>query len=386
MQTYKYLKLQTIIAIIMKKLFALFALGIFVLSSASAALAQASAESALVQNPGALPDSFFYPFKRLGENLQLFFTFDNLEKAKLKYRLAETRLAEAGAMAALNKTELADNALNDYEADLNETADAEQALSASGRNVSELEDLVANNTYKHILVLQDVYERVPDSAKSAIRNAIENALERQGRISFENETALVNITIAVDNQTLTRQVPAAFAERFLQKADELKGRFARDVRVKNETELENDIAEKIGASKEKAQQRINEASLLISETAQKLAILNITNSAANILLVNAEERLNNSVQAFSEGKYGEAFGQAVSAESIAENAARVAESGGGARENETQGNESANSRSRVCAQVITPAVRGSQCVQFPSSCIPEGWTKVGSCPSSATSG
>lgn len=161
----------------MKKAFAFFIFAAFILGSVPAALAQsaetgnATAQDILGTSAGTLPDSPFYPFKRFGESLQLFFTFDILEKAKMKYAFAQTRLAEADAMARRNKTQLADNALNEYEADLNETASDEKKFSAAGINITELADLVGLNMQKHILVLEDVYSKFPDGAKPAILKA-----------------------------------------------------------------------------------------------------------------------------------------------------------------------------------------------------------------------
>lgn len=315
----------------MKKLFVLFVFGVFAIGMAPAVFAQtaetgnATGETIIGESAGTLPDSPFYGLKRFGEGIQSFFTFDQIEKTKLKYRLAQLRLMEADAMASLNKTQLAGNALNEYEDDLNEAASDKERLSASGRNTTELADIVGNGTYRHILVLQNVYGKVPDSAKSAIMDAIEKTLEKQGQISQEHSDAgLVNITITIGNRTITRQVPAGFAERFLEKAGELKGKISEEVEIENETELKSDIAEKTGIDREKAQEQIDDAREQVNEAAQKLASLNITNSTANKLLQNAESHLNKSEQAFNDGKYGEAFGQAISAESIAKNAEKLA--------------------------------------------------------------
>jgi len=315
----------------MKKLFVLLVFGIFALGLSAPALVQAqSADNATVENilgesAGALPDSPFYGLKKFGEGIQLFFTFDKVEKVKLKYRLAQLRLMEADAMARLNKTRLAENALSEYAAGLNETEDDENSLSAAGRNVSSIADLIGNNTYRHILVLQKVYNKVPDSAKPAIKKVLENSMTRQEKIAekiADNNT--VNITITVGNETVTREVPAAFAEKFLETAREMRKKIGEEVNIENNTDLKEHIAEKTGINMEKAREQIADAREQINEISQKLASLNVTNLAADKLLQNAEAHLNKSEQAFGAGKYGEAFGQAISAEAVAMSAKKLA--------------------------------------------------------------
>ncbi len=369
----------------MKKLFVLFVFGIFALGLSAPVLAQAqttdntTGENILETSAGALPDSPFYGLKRFGEGIQSFFTFDQIEKAKLKYKLAQLRLVEAETMSRLNKIQLAENALKDYEAGLNETEADKNSLSAAGRNISSIAGLVGNNTYKHILVLQKVYEKVPDSAKTAVMRVIEKSMEKHSKIA---ETLLqaeanknnVNITIIVGSQTVTREVPAWFVERFLESANRLKSKVKEEVNMEDVEGLKEKIAEKIGIQRDKAKEQMNIAREWIAEVEQKLSNTAYANAtSANKLFNEARTHMNNSEQFFIDGKYGDAYGQAVSAEGLARNILKYVEREKGSKE-----------RNRICVQVITYAISPSgSCRGYPTPCdVPEKWKKVDRCESS----
>lgn len=314
--------------IIMKKLFALFVLGIFAAGMASLGFAQsaetgnATGETIIGENAGALPDSPFYGLKKFVEGIQMFFTFDQVEKTKLKYNLAQLRLVEADAMARLNKMQLAENMMKEYENGLADVEADENSLSAAGRNTSAIADLVGNNTYKHILVLQKVYEKVPDSAKPAIKNVIENSMERQSKIAEKlADKGFVNITVVIGNQTIMREVPAKFAEKFLENAKELKNKIREEVKIENDDVLKEKIAEKIEIAKNKVMKQIN-------DTKEKLAQVEANASAANLtalgrVISEAKTHLNAAETAFNDGKYREAYNHAILAEKALNVAIRI---------------------------------------------------------------
>jgi len=338
-----YIREQSIIVsvIFMKKLFVLFIFGIFALVLSAPVLAQAQAtnnatgENILETRAGTLPDSPFYGLKRFGEGIQTFFTFDQVEKAKLKYKLAQLRLAEVDAMARLDKTQLAENALKDYEAELNETANDEKKLSAEGRNTTELADIVGNNTYRHILVLQKVYNKVPDSAKTAIRKVIEKSMEKHEKISERiagNNT--VNITITIGNETVTREVPAAFAKKFMEMAGEVRDKTGEELEMEDSEDLKEKIAENTGIAKEKVLKEISDAKKKLA----KIESLNLTGANRQTLdsiIGEAKAYLNNSEILFNQEKYGEAYRRALIAEKMLNVAKKVYENS----ENNNSGEE-----------------------------------------------
>lgn len=304
----------------MKKLFVLFVFGVFALGLSASVIAQAqttdnaTGENILETSAGTLPDSPFYGLKKFGEGIQTFFTFDRIEKAKLKYRLAQLRLAEAEAMSRLGKAAIAENMIKEYENGLADVEADENTISAAGRNASAIADLVGNNTYRHILVLQKVYEKVPDSAKTAIRKVIENSMERQSKMAEKlagNNT--VNITITVGNETVTREVLARFAEKFLENARELKNKVKEEVKIENEDTLKGKIAEKIEIAKDKVLEQINDSKEKLAKIENNItADANIT--ALNKVINEAKTHLNAAENAFNDGKYREAYNHAILAE------------------------------------------------------------------------
>lgn len=283
--------------------------------------AEASSEDVLGVQAGATPDSWTYGFKRFFENAQLWFTFDPEAKAKLKYKLAQIRLAEAALMAEKNKTQLALRAIEEYENGLSETNQDAERLAAIGRNATELRELVGNATYKHVLVLQRVWKKVPEQAKAAIERNIERALERHSQIAERFDKEPVNMTISIGNRTITRQVPAKLAEQMLEKASELRKKFRQEVNITDRENLAEKIAEKIEIRKEKAEEKINDAREAIADAESKVTGTNIT--AAEKLLNQSRTHLEKAETAFANKKYGEAFAQAIAAENQANNAKRL---------------------------------------------------------------
>lgn len=97
-------------------------------------------------------------------------------------------------------------------------------------------------------------------------------------------------------------------------------------RQMNKTKVKKLKIEKLNESdkQERALEQMKEAKEEMKEAEEKLAERNMTNTTADRLLQEAKEHLANAEEAYANGSYGEAFGQAVSAEHIAENAKRHA--------------------------------------------------------------
>lgn len=140
--------------------------GLIVFLFVSSAMAQELAK------PWLLPDNPFYPLQRAIERFQLMLTSDPEAKAKLHLTFAERRLAELNETLAKNQIQYVKELSNDYENEINETGKELNATEGLGRNVTDLAEYVSNVTYKHILVLERVLEKVPDQAKPSIEHAI----------------------------------------------------------------------------------------------------------------------------------------------------------------------------------------------------------------------
>ncbi len=292
----------------------------FLIAAMPLAAAQEVSEEQLVgEDAGMTPDNALYGFKRFGENIQLFLAFNQLEKAKLHYKLAKVRLAEAVALAKANKEDLAEKAMEEYEKILVESDSEIEKSVAQGANVTSLADSVNEETYKHVLVLQRVREKLKNErARTAIANAIERSIEKRAEVAKRvDDKELVEMTITVGNKTITKQVPARFAEKFLEKADELENKTRAELKIEHREKLKENVQEKHA---EKAAERIEEARVLVN---QAIEIRAQEGTTAFGLINEARKHLELAEKAFNETKYGEAFGHATASEAQARAALKV---------------------------------------------------------------
>ncbi len=136
----------------------------------------------------SLPDSPLYPVKLLIEKIRLAVTTDNQAEVELHLQNAEARLAEADAMAEEGKTEEARQALNDM---MKEMRDAYKLVGmVPGHDKEILLAKFAVISQRHMLVLEGVLDRAPDSAKPAIERAIENSqsgLDKASKAVMKNK-------------------------------------------------------------------------------------------------------------------------------------------------------------------------------------------------------
>lgn len=129
-------------------------------------------------DPGITPDSWLYGLDRAFERISLALTSDKAAKAEKRLQIASERIAELRVMVQRGKPEFIESLKQDYERELNETESEIEGAKAIGRNVTLLEEHVANVTSKHVVVLQSLLDTVPDQAKPAIEHAI-NVSQRQ---------------------------------------------------------------------------------------------------------------------------------------------------------------------------------------------------------------
>ena len=174
-------------------------------------ITQADIEAAhtTFSNPGILPDNPLYFFKRIKENVQLMFTFDNEQKARLHLELAKTRLAEAARLAEQNKPNSA--SINEFN---NEVKEFNFTVSGIGRNISDVMKDGTDLIEKSNIVINYVISKPPGSTigvKHGVRitNKInigtneESDREVHGSIGSQN----VNIGAAINSGTTGEQGP-----------------------------------------------------------------------------------------------------------------------------------------------------------------------------------
>lgn len=133
----------------------------------------AFAQENLLSDPGITPDSPFYFLDLVGEKIGEFFAFSAEAKVKHALATAEERLAEAEAMADKGKDDLAATARERYQERLNAALAQAAQAKEQGKDMEEVMATVAEATFRHMAVLTERLEQVPEQAQEAIARAIE---------------------------------------------------------------------------------------------------------------------------------------------------------------------------------------------------------------------
>jgi hypothetical protein len=121
---------------------------------------------------GTIPGNLFYGLDRAAESIQLAMTRDHIKKAELHLEHAEERLAEMNQMIEKNKFKHVEKLAKEQEDALTD-AEAEIAKAeANGEKNDQIAHDVAAATYKHILLLTQVLDKVPEQAKESIQHAL----------------------------------------------------------------------------------------------------------------------------------------------------------------------------------------------------------------------
>lgn len=122
-----------------------------------------------VRDAGVTPDSAFYGLDRLFERWRLALSFNKANKAKLKLRYAEERLAEAGEMVEQGDGESAAEALSEHDSELAELDDFVEELESDEMNaegsLEEIENIqigLLTHAEKVAALKQRVLDRLAD--------------------------------------------------------------------------------------------------------------------------------------------------------------------------------------------------------------------------------
>lgn len=204
--------------------------------------------------PGILPDSPFYGFKRAFEAMGSIFVFGEQARLERHLKLAEKRLAEAEAIAEKEKPRYMERLTNRYEERIRKANEISE--NSGEENREQLMERVADATSKHLEVLDRVYDQVPEEAKEAIAAAREKSIngnqEALRALARENPEKSAEITM---------QIAEKRAERIRAVADEDDEEELE--RVSEEYEIYADfgeeisvIAEQIGEDPSKVQELV----------------------------------------------------------------------------------------------------------------------------------
>lgn len=139
--------------------------------------------------PRILPGNPLHVFITLKEGIGNFFTLNPAAKAERYLDQAETRLAEAKALADKGDSDLAEKATQAYEDTLAKAEDKANGVAIAGDKDALLQH-IADMRAKHIAVLRALLDKVPEQAKEAIQNAIDRSQTNHPSSSTPSGTQL----------------------------------------------------------------------------------------------------------------------------------------------------------------------------------------------------
>ncbi len=194
----------------MKTIFLLIIL-VFLFSFGIGVLAQGTE----LPDPGMTPDSPFYFLEIIVEEIGTFFTFGDLKKAERYAALAAERLAEAQVIAGKGRPELTEKTLARYENQLEKSMARVERAESKGENTEKVMEVltrVGQVTSKHLEVLAEVYEKVPEEAKPSIENAMKASVKGHEKAveSLKTQNALGEVP---EQAPLPVRVPQEVRER-----------------------------------------------------------------------------------------------------------------------------------------------------------------------------
>ena len=146
---------------------------------------------------------------------------DKPEKAAEIYsKAAEARLNRAKEKADENEIEEVENEVEEFDKLANFGNEISQIAQGLGKDTTTVDQLVARATTRHLEVLAEVYEKVPEQAKAAILSVIERAMEKsvKGR-----ETAVEALKKKDALGDISEEVPKYVSDKIPEKIKEKIG-------------------------------------------------------------------------------------------------------------------------------------------------------------------
>lgn len=145
-----------------------------------------------VKEANILPDSPFYFLKEWGRNIQSFFAFNSVKKAKLKEKFANEKLIEIKQMVKQNKNrERIESAIQNYQKELGEMERATKRIRErveESEQASKFLDKFIQQQALHQRILEKLQEQVPAEVYEKIAEARKLHLEKFGQVMTKLET------------------------------------------------------------------------------------------------------------------------------------------------------------------------------------------------------
>lgn len=265
-----------------------------------------------VSNPGLLPTNPFYFLKEWGRGARMFFTFNKVSKAEYELKVVNQKVAEAlkvqetkpddakALVKAMGNYTDATGRLEARLASLKETSE--------NPNVEKLLKKLDEQTLKHAVLLNQLTERW--STDPYVEDA--NRKYIQGDPDFDLIAKAVKDAHEKIQETI---VTGAEKEKDIKEKAEEQIKRATSAIDKLETDLTVFSVEK-QTPKTDFGDRVKATSISVEG-------MKAGKETVGGILINAKEHLSRAKAAFTEGKFGEAFGQARAAEVLARNGLRI---------------------------------------------------------------
>lgn len=157
-----------------------------------------SVRASLKSPVGLQPDSPFYFFKPIVENISLALTFDPKSKEVKRLDITEERLAETQKLLEKKKYDLAGKNLDRYQSSLNQSTNSLDNLKKGNIEVKDLAQKIELYSAKHSLVLEKLQEEVPDKLKNEIEKAL--ASSQKGMDKSADELGEPAVTAELKNR------------------------------------------------------------------------------------------------------------------------------------------------------------------------------------------
>lgn len=119
----------------------------------------------------SLPGDALYPVKLGAEQIRMMLPGDDVVKAERALSFAERRVGEMVALVEKGRPQDLDMAVEKYGYAMNMTQTRIERAGNRGLATGNITALVAEATTRHLLVLDEVWDMVPDEAKTAITHA-----------------------------------------------------------------------------------------------------------------------------------------------------------------------------------------------------------------------
>ena len=164
------------------------------------------ATEATLTDPGITPDSPVYALDMLAENVQLALTTDGEKEVIVLDAIAEERLAESEQMLEENKTDLAQEALNDYTETLDKITEQLDTAISNGEDITDTVTIIDNNISDNEGAVEEIINSLPEDSQEAIEDKVDE-------VTSEIDATKESNDVLTDNEENTEVAEEITSER-----------------------------------------------------------------------------------------------------------------------------------------------------------------------------